>query len=78
MNAEELKSAVADYADEHLPGWEVASVNVRVGRLGENPPEVLLVTRDREIEPDILVQHVAEGDRERSPACQHQHPRRPV
>lgn len=31
MTAEELKAHVRAYADEHLPGWVVASVQVRVG-----------------------------------------------
>ncbi len=31
------------YADEHHPGWRVAAVSVRIGKVGENPDEMLVV-----------------------------------
>ncbi len=47
MSAEELKDNVRKYADEHLPGWEVAGVSFRVGPIVANAEEMLLVTPTR-------------------------------
>lgn len=43
MSAEELKDAVRTYADEHLPGWESASVPIRIGSLLDGKEERLYV-----------------------------------
>lgn len=42
-SAEELKADVRKYADENAPGWEVASVSIRVGKLEDGLSETLLV-----------------------------------
>ena len=43
MSAEELKAAIREYADEHLPGWRVASLSIRIGGVLDNPDEQLVV-----------------------------------
>lgn len=41
--AEELKAMVRAYCDAHLPGWECAGVDIRVGPLAAGKEESLLV-----------------------------------
>lgn len=43
MTAEELKAAVREYADEHLPGWKGASVMILVDSPAECDTETLIV-----------------------------------
>lgn len=43
MTAEELKKAVAAYANEHLPGWKCAGVSFRIGEIEEAQNEMLLI-----------------------------------
>lgn len=69
MTSEQLKAAVAEYANEYHPGWRVAAVSVRVGRLGENPAEMLLVSRDPENEDDTLARREALACRGQNPEC---------
>lgn len=43
MTAEELKTAVRAYADEHLPGWGCIGVSIRLGSVGSHVTETLIV-----------------------------------
>ncbi len=43
MSAEDVKEAVRQYAEEHLPGWRTAGVMILVGPVGEDEQERLLV-----------------------------------
>ena len=36
MSAEELKTAVREYANENFPGWRSASITIIVGEIGND------------------------------------------
>lgn len=41
--AEELKAEVRDYADANFPSWRSATISIRIGDIGDDIGERLLV-----------------------------------
>lgn len=52
VTAEALKELLRRYADDNHPEWVIASISIRIGRLGEHTTETL-VTRPEKNPPQF-------------------------